>query len=325
MRGNAGTLHTGHCLIELDSGATAEEVGSTTVYFADLSDEEIQAYVGTGEPAHVAGAFTIDGLGGWFVDRIEGDAGTVIGVSLPVLRRLLVEVGVGVPAALVGWATVESVSFKSIGLSEELHAYLVAHNPPPDPLVAELLAETRDALPAHARMQIAPEQAPFLTFLARLLGARQAVEIGTFTGLSSLSIARGLAPDGRLVCFDVSEEFTAIARRYWDRAGLSDRIELRLGPAAETLKTLPDEPYLDLAFIDADKTGYPTYWEALVPRMRAGGVIVVDNVLQGGRVLSPDGPDAAAIVAFNDMVIADKRVEAVMIPVADGLTLARRR
>ena len=217
------------------------------------------------------------------------------------------------------------MSFKSIGLSEELHAYLVDHNPPPDPLVAELLAETRDTLPAHARMQIAPEQAPFLTFLARLLGARQAVEIGTFTGLSSLSIARGLASDGRLVCFDVSEEFTAIARRYWDRAGLSNQIELRLGPAAETLKTLPDEPYLDLAFIDADKTGYPTYWEALVPRMRDGGVIVVDNVLQGGRVLSPDSPDAAAIVAFNDMVIADKRVEAVMIPVADGLTLARRR
>ena len=216
------------------------------------------------------------------------------------------------------------MSFKSIGLSEELHAYLVAHNPPPDPLVVELQGETLAALPAHARMQIAPEQAPFLTFLARLLGARQAVEIGTFTGLSSLSIARGLAPDGRLVCFDVSDEFTAIARRYWDRAGLADRIDLRLGPAAETLATLPDEPYLDLAFIDADKTGYPTYWEALVPRMRTGGVIVIDNVLQGGRVLSPDDPDAAAIVAFNDMVLADKRVESVMIPVADGLTLARR-
>ena len=216
------------------------------------------------------------------------------------------------------------MSFKSIGLSDDLHAYLVAHNPPPDPLVADLLAETRDALPAHARMQIAPEQAPFLTFLARLLGTRQAVEIGTFTGLSSLSIARGLTPDGRLVCFDVSEEFTAIARRYWERAGLADRIELRLGPAAELLTTLPDEPHLDLAFIDADKTGYPTYWEALVPRMRPGGVIVVDNVLQSGRVLTPGDPDAAAIVAFNDMVLADERVDSVMIPVADGLTLARR-
>jgi caffeoyl-CoA O-methyltransferase len=217
------------------------------------------------------------------------------------------------------------VSFKSIGLSEELHAYLVTQNPPPDPLVAELLAETRDALPAHAMMQIAPEQAPFLTFLARLLGARQAVEIGTFTGLSSLALARGLTPDGRLVCFDVSEEFTAIARRYWDRAGLSDRIELRLGPAAETLSTLPEEPHLDIAFIDADKTGYPEYWEALVPRMRPGGVIIVDNVLQGGRVLAPESPDTLAIVDFNDRVLADERVESVMIPVADGLTLARRR
>jgi caffeoyl-CoA O-methyltransferase len=216
------------------------------------------------------------------------------------------------------------VSLKSIGLSDDLHAYLVAHNPPADPLVAELLAETRAGLPAQANMQIAPEQAPFLTFLTRLLGARQAVEIGTFTGLSSLAIARGLPPDGRLVCFDISDEYTSIARRYWQRAGVDDRIELRLGPAAETLATLPDEPYLDIAFIDADKTGYQMYWDTLVPRMRPGGVIVVDNVLQHGRVLAPESADSEAIVAFNDMVLADKRVDAVMIPMADGLTLARR-
>jgi caffeoyl-CoA O-methyltransferase len=216
------------------------------------------------------------------------------------------------------------VSLKSIGLSDDLHAYLVAHNPPADPLVAELLAETRAGLPALANMQIAPEQAPFLTFLTRLLGARQAVEIGTFTGLSSLAIARGLAPAGRLVCFDISEEYTSIARRYWQRAGVADRIELRLGPAAETLATLPDEPHLDIAFVDADKTGYQMYWDTLVPRMRAGGVIVVDNVLQHGRVLAPESADSEAIVAFNDTVLADKRVDAVMIPMADGLTLARR-
>ena len=216
------------------------------------------------------------------------------------------------------------MSLKSIGLSDDLHAYLVAHNPPADALVAELLAETRTALPAQANMQIAPEQAPFLTFLTRLLGVRQAVEIGTFTGLSSLAIARGLPPDGRLVCFDISDEYTSIARRYWERAGVTDRIELRLGPAAETLATLPDEPHIDIAFIDADKTGYQTYWDTLVPRMRPGGVIVVDNVLQHGRVLTPDSADSAAIVAFNDMVLADKRVDTVMIPVADGLTLARR-
>jgi caffeoyl-CoA O-methyltransferase len=223
-----------------------------------------------------------------------------------------------------GWTTVDYVSLKSIGLSDDLHAYLVAHNPPADALVAELLAETRTALPAQANMQIAPEQAPFLTFLTRLLGVRQAVEIGTFTGLSSLAIARGLPPDGRLVCFDISDEYTSIARRYWERAGVTDRIELRLGPAAETLATLPDEPHIDIAFIDADKTGYQTYWDTLVPRMRPGGVIVVDNVLQHGRVLTPDSADSAAIVAFNDMVLADKRVDTVMIPVADGLTLARR-
>ncbi len=223
-----------------------------------------------------------------------------------------------------GWTTFDYVSFKSIGLSDDLHAYLVAHNPPADPLVTELLAETRAALPAQANMQIAPEQAPLLTFLTRLLGSRQAVEIGTFTGLSSLAIARGLPPDGRLVCFDISDEYTSIARRYWERAGVADRIELRLGPAGETLATLPDEPHLDIAFIDADKTGYQLYWDTLVPRMRPGGVIVVDNVLQHGRVLAPDNADSAAIVAFNDMVLADKRVDAVMIPVADGLTLARR-
>lgn len=217
------------------------------------------------------------------------------------------------------------MSYKSIGLSDDLHAYLVAHNPPADELIGDLLAETRAVLPAHARMQIAPEQAPFLTFLTRLLGARQAVEVGTFTGLSSLSIARGLAPGGRLVCFDISAEFTAIARRYWDRAGLADRIELRLGPAVQQLTTLPDEPHLDLAFIDADKTSYPDYWAALVPRMRPGGVIVVDNVLQHGAVVAPEAADEKAIVAFNTMVQADDRVEAVMIPLADGLTLARRR
>jgi caffeoyl-CoA O-methyltransferase len=220
---------------------------------------------------------------------------------------------------------VERVSYKSLGLSDELHAYLVAHNPPLDPVVADLIAETHATLsPDDAEMQIAPEQASFFTFLARLLGARRAVEIGTFTGLSSLSIARGLPPDGRLICFDISEQFTSVARRYWERAGVADRIELRLGPAVQTLQTLPSEPHLDLAFIDADKVSYPAYWEAVVPRLRPGGVVVVDNVLHHGRVLAPDNPNTAAIVAFNDMVLTDSRVESVMIPLADGLTLARR-
>jgi caffeoyl-CoA O-methyltransferase len=217
------------------------------------------------------------------------------------------------------------VSFKSIGLSDDLHAYLVAHSGRPDPLVADLVARTRAALPDVAGLQIAPEQAPFLTFLTRLVGARHAVEVGTFTGLSALAIARGLAPDGRLVCCDISEEYTAVAREFWAKAGVADRIELRIGPAAETLRGLPPEPHLDVAFIDADKPSYPTYWAELVPRMRPGGVIAVDNVLAHGRVLDPgEDTNPRAIADFNEMVLADDRVESVMIPLGDGFTLARR-
>lgn len=212
-----------------------------------------------------------------------------------------------------------------LALTDELHTYLVAHGSPPDRVARELIAETVAALPVDSRMQIAPEQAGLLTFLTRLVNARQAVEVGTFTGLSALSIARGLPDDGRLTCFDISEEYTAVARRYWARAGVSDRIELRIGPAAETIRSLPTEPHLDLAFIDADKTGYPVYWAELVPRMRPGGLIVVDNVLWGGRVLAPHTADDRAVVEFNDSVLRDDRVDLVMLPIADGLTLARRR
>ncbi|MEU9505060.1 O-methyltransferase [Micromonospora sp. NPDC048170] len=212
---------------------------------------------------------------------------------------------------------------KPIPLTSELHAYLVAHGAPPDEIMRDLAEETRAVLPNVAQMQVAPEQAAFLTFLTRLLGVRQAVEVGTFTGLSSLAIARGLPEGGRLTCFDISEEFTGIARRYWARAGVDDRIELRIGPAGDTLRELPHDRYLDFAFIDADKTGYPVYWAELVPRMRPGGVIAVDNVLRGGRVIAPQNADDRAIAAFNDEVLADVRVDAVMLPVADGLTLAR--
>ncbi|SCE74507.1 O-methyltransferase [Micromonospora mirobrigensis] len=214
---------------------------------------------------------------------------------------------------------------KSLPLTDELHAYLVAHGSAPDEVVRDLMAETVAALPAQAGMQVAPEQAGFLTFLTRLLGVRRAVEVGTFTGLSALAIARGMPADGRLTCFDVSEEYTGIARRYWDRAGVADRIELRIGPAGDTLRGLPRERHLDLAFIDADKTGYPVYWDELVPRMRPGGVIAVDNTLRGGRVIAPENADDRAIAAFNDAVLADVRVEPVMLPIADGLTLARVR
>lgn len=214
---------------------------------------------------------------------------------------------------------------KSLPLTEELHSYLVAHGSPPDDIARELIDETLDALPNDAQMQVAPEQAALLTFLTQLVNARQAVEVGTFTGMSSLAIARGLPADGRLTCFDISSEFTSVAQRYWARAGVDDRIELRIGPAADGLRALPTEPHLDLAFIDADKTSYPIYWDELVPRMRLGGLIVVDNVLRGGRVLAPQNEADRAIVAFNADVRADVRVDVVMLPIADGLTLARRR
>ncbi|NGM12241.1 O-methyltransferase [Verrucosispora sioxanthis] len=214
------------------------------------------------------------------------------------------------------------MTLKSIPLTDDLHRYLVAHGAPPDEVISDLARETLALLPEHASMQVAPEQAAFLTFLTRLIGARQAVEVGTFTGLSSLAIARGLAEGGRLTCFDISEEYTSVARRYWARAGVDDRIDLRIGPAGDTLRELPHDRHLDFAFIDADKTGYPVYWAELVPRMRPGGVIAVDNVLRNGRVVAPQSADDRAIAAFNEDVLADVRVDAVMLPIADGLTLA---
>jgi caffeoyl-CoA O-methyltransferase len=175
-------------------------------------------------------------------------------------------------------------------------------------------------------MQIAADQGTLLTVLVAAMGARRALEVGTFTGYSSLCIARGLGPDGRLLACDVSEEWTAIARRYWARAGLNDRIQLRLGPAAETLRSLPLEPAFDFVFIDADKTGYPTYYEESLRRLRPGGLIAVDNVLWSGEVVRPDAQDedTRAIRAFNDFVASDTRVRSVMIPVADGLTLVQK-
>jgi caffeoyl-CoA O-methyltransferase len=205
-------------------------------------------------------------------------------------------------------------------------AYLAAHSNPPDDLVERLIAETT-ALGDIARMQISTDEGAFLTVITRLVGARSAVEVGTFTGYSAICIARGLASDGHLLCCDVSTEWTSIARRYWAEAGLADTIELRLGPAAATLRDLPAEPIFDLAFIDADKQGYQTYWDEIVPRMRANGAIVVDNVLQGGRVLDPaaDDDNAVAIRRFNDMAVADGRVVVAMLPIRDGVTLAVKR
>jgi len=218
------------------------------------------------------------------------------------------------------------MTLKTEHLTPELHEYLVRHGTPPDDLQRDLIEET-GALGGIASMQIAPEQGAFMTLLARLVQARFAVEVGTFTGYSSLSIARGLADGGRLLCCDVSEEWTSVARRYWKRPGVADRIELRLAPALETLRALPQEPTVDLAFIDADKGGYIAYWDELVSRLRPNGVLLVDNVLWSGRVADPDDDeeDTRSIRAFNDHAAADERVDLVMLPIADGLTLARKR
>jgi caffeoyl-CoA O-methyltransferase len=215
---------------------------------------------------------------------------------------------------------------KSFCLSPEIHDYVVAHGTPPDPLLRELADETA-RLGELAMMQIAPEQGAFMTLLARALGARSAVEVGTFTGYSALCLARGLTDDGRLLACDVSAEWTSIGRRYWERAGVAHKIELRIGPALDTLRALPREPLFDLGFIDADKPSYPAYYEEILARLRAGGLILVDNVLWFGRVADPAAQDeqTRAIRAFNDRVAADPRVDCVMLPVSDGLTLLRRR
>jgi caffeoyl-CoA O-methyltransferase len=217
------------------------------------------------------------------------------------------------------------MTFTPLPLTEDLHAYLLAHCTPLDDVERDLVEETRATLPESAQMQVAPEQAAFLRMLTALIGARHAVEVGTFTGLSALSIARGLVDGGRLVCFDTSTEHTDVARRYWRRAGVEDRVELRIGVAQKRLRELPAEPYLDLAFIDADKESYQVYWSELVPRLRPGGLLLVDNVLWSGRVLDPQSESDEAVVAFNDLAVRDDRMDVVMLPVADGLTLARRR
>jgi caffeoyl-CoA O-methyltransferase len=215
---------------------------------------------------------------------------------------------------------------KILPLDRKLYAYLMAHRTPDDPVLEELRAETA-RLGDRGQMQIAPEQGTFLRLLVAAIGARRAVEVGTFTGYSAICIARGLAPGGRLLCCDVSAEWTAVARRYWERAGVADRIDLRLAPAAETLRTLSAEPILDFAFIDADKTGYPVYYEEVLRRLRPGGLIAVDNVLWSGHVVNARKRDAdtRAIRRFNDLVAADGRVDSVMTPIADGITLVRKR
>lgn len=215
---------------------------------------------------------------------------------------------------------------KFTALTPALYEYVVEHAPPLDSVLRDLRAET-EALGSAGRMQIAVEQGAFLTLLARAIGARDAVEVGTFTGFSAIAIARGLAPEGGLLCCDVNEEWAAVARRYFARAGVADRITLRVAPAIDTLRALPPTPSIDLAFVDADKPSYAAYYEELLLRTRPNGLILFDNVLWGGAVLDGayNSESTQAIRALNDLLARDKRVESVMLPIADGLTIVRKR
>lgn len=218
------------------------------------------------------------------------------------------------------------MSPRSFLLDDALWGYVVDHSAKVDPVLARLTERTL-ALGAPAGMQIGPDQQALLTMLTRFAGVTHAVEVGTFTGSSALCIARGLAPGGRLLCCDVSEEWTAIAREAWAEAGVDDRIDLRIAPAIETLGALPADRVIDLAFIDADKTGYAAYYEELVPRLRPGGWIIADNTLWGGQITDAGSADVAtkALRSYNARAASDDRVVTVLLAVADGLTISQKR
>ncbi|XAL98114.1 class I SAM-dependent methyltransferase [Phycisphaeraceae bacterium D3-23] len=218
------------------------------------------------------------------------------------------------------------MSRKTPTLTDAVYDYLVAHGTPPDDIQRGLITATAK-LGDDAQMQIAPDQGAFMTVLARLIGARNAIEIGTFTGYSALCTARGLPDEGRLVCCDVSDEWTSVGKPFWEQAGVAHKIELKIGPALDSLAALPSERIFDMAFIDADKENNANYIEALVKLIRPGGVILVDNTLAGGRAADPSDDSERAIIAreFNAAIAQDPRFDCVMLPIADGLTMLRLR
>ncbi len=220
------------------------------------------------------------------------------------------------------------MSNRTLPLDDRLYDYLLRHSLREPEALAKLRAET--ASHPKVNMQIAPEQGQFMQMLVRLLGVRRAIEVGVFTGYSSLAVALAMPADGRLLACDVSEEFTAIARRHWQSAGVADRIELVLAPARQTLDArlaAGESGLYDFAFIDADKTSYLAYYERLMSLVRPGGLIVVDNTLWGGEVANPGNrdEDTVALREFNDVLLADPRIDLSLLPLGDGLTLARRR
>ena len=219
------------------------------------------------------------------------------------------------------------MAVRNIGLPDNVYEYLVAHSVRDNPVKRRLREETAK-LPL-GMMQIGADQGQFMGLLAELIGARRALEIGTFTGYSSLCVAEAMGPQGRMICCDISEEFTSIARRYWREAGVADRIDLRLGPGTETLDKLlaaGEAGKFDFAFIDADKTNYDAYYERALKLVRSGGLIAIDNVLWGGDVANPQdkSDDTVAIRRLNDKLAKDDRVTLAMVSIGDGVTLARK-
>ncbi len=192
-----------------------------------------------------------------------------------------------------------------------------------DEVLARVDRETQQM--PMAQMQLRPDQGALLTVLARAIGARQAIEVGTFTGYSGICIARGLRPDGHLTCLELNPDYAAIAQRNLEAAGMADRVTIELGPAERSLLRIPARPHFDLAFLDADKGGYPTYYDLLVPRLRAGGLLVIDNTLLGGDVIEPQDERTRAMDALNARIAGDERVDSALLGLAGGMTVARRR
>jgi caffeoyl-CoA O-methyltransferase len=217
------------------------------------------------------------------------------------------------------------MSLDQTPLTPELAAYVVDHVGGRDSVLLDVERQALE-LGSLAQMQTSPDQAALLELLARATGARRAIEVGSFTGYGAIRIARGLASGGTLLCCELEQRWADVARRNLDTAGVGDRVEIRLGPALDTLRALPAEPAFDLAYLDADKSSYPDYYDELVPRLLPNGLLAIDNVLMSGRVLDPgDDEGARAVVALNDRILADDRVDSVLIGMADGLTLVRRR
>jgi caffeoyl-CoA O-methyltransferase len=217
---------------------------------------------------------------------------------------------------------------RSISLTDSLYEYLLSVSLRESSLLRRLREET--AVLPNARMQIAPEQGQFMALLVRLIGARRCLEVGVFTGYSSLAVALALPDDGRIVACDVSEEWTSVARRYWAEVGVAHKIDLRLAPALETLQRLRaagEAGTFDFAFLDADKENYLRYYELVLELVRPGGLIVADNTLWSGRVADPANSEAATVELrrFNERLLADDRVDLSVVPIGDGLTLARKR